>query len=880
MVATSTESPPRVTARVVGFCSANSRLVTIVVLLLGIASGIYAAAHLGFETDMTRLISPQVEWRLNEEALDRAFPQDVDLIAIVVDGPSDALAADAADALAQKLRARSDLFREVREPDGGAFLHREGLLLLSLDEVDKASDQISRSYPLFATLTHDRSLRGLLGFVRLAIEGVSSHDVTADDVLPLLRVLRAGCDAVLTTPPGAAVPPVDWQAVVDRTPPRAHRRFVLAQATPDEGALAPAALSLAFVRSAARGLELTPDRGYRVRLTGRAAIDTEQLESVRKDSLFRLLMSVALLLIVVLAALRSFRLLVATVATVLVGLVLTAAFAALTVGELNLISMAFAVLFCGLSVDFTIQFGFAFRSVCPAAVNVVDALANTGRRVGGPILLAAAGAASGFFAFLPTAFRGVAELGLIAGAGMLIAAALTLTFLPALYVQLGARSWPQARTPPRWFANADALVRRYRLTVLVGTALSAIVAAALLPTLRFDADQVSMLDPRSEAVTTFRDLARDPDHSPFQVDVLAPSLAAAQSLAQRLEALPEIEHAVTLASFVPDEQAGKLALIQDVAELINSNLALAAADRLRPPEAAAQGEALSRTIADLEQADPALRIDAGLRERLAAIAASPPRVAQLQMALLADPLARLTQVQEVLSALPVTLANLPEDLRREWVAPDGQAKISVFPKGDANDPVVRAHFVRAVLNIAPNAAGTPIQFLESARTVMGAFAQAGAFAVAAILFIVGVTLRRVRDTLLVLGPLLLAGLFTLATMAGLGLALDFANVMALPLLLGIGVAFDIYFVTNWRAGEQHPLASPTARAVVYSALATGSAFGSLALSSYPGMSHLGLLLSIELAWTLACTLVVLPALLSTGRDRKAHLGWSKPALPD
>jgi hopanoid biosynthesis associated RND transporter like protein HpnN len=860
-MANQTENPLRVAARIVGFCSAHSLFITLVVLVLAFASGIYSASHLGIETDMTRLISPQVGWRLNEEALDRAFPQDVDLIAVVVDAPSDALAADAAEALAERLKARSDLFREVREPDGGAFLRKEGLLLLPLEQVEKATEQLRQSYPLFAALTHDRSLRGLLGFVRLAIEQVSNRQAAAEDVLPLLRILSAGCAAVLKTPPGAPVPPLDWEAAEDQMPPKAHRRFVLAQAIPHQGAMAPAALSLALVRAAARELELTPDRGHRVRLTGRAAIDTEQLESVRKDSLFRFVLSIGLLLAVVLGAFRSFRLLAASVATVLVGLVLTAAFAAFAVGELNLISMAFAVLFCGLSVDFTIQFGVAFRSVRAGAAGI-NQLVHTGRRVGGSIVLAAAATASGFFAFLPTAFRGVAELGLIAGAGMLIAAALTLTLLPALYVQLGAKNVPPPRSGARWFSNADKLVRRYRKTVLVGTAILAIAAAALLPRLRFDTDQLSMLDPSAEAVTTFRDLARDPDNSPFEVDVLAPSLTEAQSLAQQLEALPEVDHAVTLASFVPDDQVPKLELIQDLTEILGPGLARAADGSLPPPDAAAQNRALSGMIAALEQADPMLRAHPRLREQLAEIAASGERVAQLEAVLLADPLARMAQLREVLSAAPVTLADLPQDFRREWVARDGKAKISLFPRGDANDPIVRARFVHAVLQVAPNAAGTPIQFSEAAGTIAGAFARAGAYAIAAILLLVGITLRQGRDTLLVLCPLLFAGLFTLATMAGFGLALDFANVIALPLLLGIGVAFDIYFVANWRAGEQHPLASPTARAVVFSALATGSAFGSLALSRYPGMSHLGLLLSIELSWTLACTLVLLPALLA------------------
>ena len=213
-------------------------------------------------------------------------------------------------------------------------------------------------------------------------------------------------------------------------------------------------------------------------------------------------------------------------------------------------------------------------------------------------------------------------------------------------------------------------------------------------------------------------------------------------------------------------------LIQDVAEILGLGLACAAAGGLLPPNEAAQIQALRGMIVTLEQADPILRAHPRLREQLVEIAASAQRVAQLEAVLLADPLARMAQLKEVLSAGPVTLAVLPEDLRREWVAQDGKAKISVFPKGDANDPLVRERFVHAVLQVAPNAAGTPIQFIEAAGTIAGAFARAGAYAIGAILLLVGITLQRGRDTLLVLCPLLFAGLFTLATMASLGLALD------------------------------------------------------------------------------------------------------------
>jgi uncharacterized protein len=856
------EDRPNIVARLGGFCAAHSLLVTGLALLLGICSGIYAARHLRIDTDMTRLLSPHLAWRMNEQVLDAAFPQDVRLIAAVVDGPSDGLAGAAAHVLAERLTASTDLFRNVREPEGGEFFGRNGLLLLPSQQVKAATDQLERSYPLFAGLTRDPSLRGLFGFMRLAVEAVQDRQAAPEDVAPLLRIVSAGCAAVLRVTPDAPVPPLGWESAAKGRAPGLHRRLVLAQPIPDKGAETPAKPALAFVRAAARELGLTPDHGYRVRLTGRAAIDTEQLLSVQEHALFSFLLSLSLLVFVILAALRSFRLFAATIATVLVGLLATAAFAALAVGELNLISMAFAVLFCGLSVDFTIQFGVVFRAVRADGASARDAVRTAAGRVGWPVLLAAAATASGFFAFLPTAFRGVAELGLIAGAGMLIAATLTLTLLPALFGQSGSGRVSAPRAGAGWQRSIDSLVYRHRRAVLIGTAALGIVAAIMVPGLRFDTDQMSMLDPKAESAATFRDLAADPDHSPYEVDVLAPSLAEAERLAQQFEALPEVEHAVTLASFVPDDQDAKLAAIENVAETLRPGLALAAADRLAPPDEAAQRQAIGWMMQSLEQAAPKLQGATTLRDQLGAIAAAgAQRIAQLETMLLADPLARIKLAQEVLAAEPVTLTDLPKELRREWVAQDGKAKISVFPKGNANDPAIREHFVRAVQHIAPNASGTPIQFTESAHTIVDAFAQAGAYAIGAILLLVSIALRSMRDTLLVLGPLLLAGLFTLATMVGLGIPLDFANIIALPLLLGIGVAFDIYFVANWRGGEQHLIASPTARAIVFSALATGSTFGSLALSAYPGTSHMGVLLLIELAWTLVCTLLVLPPLL-------------------
>ena len=216
-----------------------------------------------------------------------------------------------------------------------------------------------------------------------------------------------------------------------------------------------------------------------------------------------------------------------------------------------------------------------------------------------------------------------------------------------------------------------------------------------------------------------------------------------------------------------------------------------------------------------------------------------------------------------LSAEPVTLHSIPDYMARDWVLPDGRARVQVNPKPAAQSPAGLKTFVRQVSAVAPDAGGSAVTIVATAETIVGAFREAAIYAVIAIAVILFGLLRRVLDAALVMAPLLLSALLTLLIAVVLPLPLNFANIIALPLLLGVGVSFNIYFVMNWRAGQQRPLGSATARAILFSALTTGTAFGSLALSAHPGTSSMGKLLLISLGCTLLASLVFIPALLAS-----------------
>ncbi len=240
----------------------------------------------------------------------------------------------------------------------------------------------------------------------------------------------------------------------------------------------------------------------------------------------------------------------------------------------------------------------------------------------------------------------------------------------------------------------------------------------------------------------------------------------------------------------------------------------------------------------------------------------------------------LDRLRNMAQPAPVSAASLPPAMSRDWLSPDGRARIEVIPKGDPNDMDTLASFANAVLAAVPEAAGSPIALTQSERTVLHAFYEAGALALGAIGIILWITLKRFGDVLVTLGPLVVAGAVTLELMGIIGAPLNFANVIALPLLLGVGVAFKIYYIMAWRAGQRNLLQSALTRAVVFSAATTATAFGSLWLSSAPGMSSMGKLMALALICTLAAAVLFQPALMGPPRVPSATSPTTTRATPE
>jgi hopanoid biosynthesis associated RND transporter like protein HpnN len=648
------------------------------------------------------------------------------------------------------------------------------------------------------------------------------------------------------------------------------RRFIQIRPALDYTALEAGRPATDAVRAAAAELGLKRQFGADVRLTGAVPIADDEFSSVRKGWLINGIGTVLVVLAILWLALRSGRIILTVFATLVIGLSLTAALGLLMVGTLNVISIAFAPLFVGVGVDFGIQFSVRYRSERHKVDDLRIALSNAAQRAGVPLTLAAAATAAGFFSFMPTPYRGISELGEIAGTGMIVAFITSITVLPAL-LRIIKPPGEKKGIGFAWLAPVDRFTETHRTAILIATGAIVLAGLPLLFSLRFDFNPMNLRDPKVESVATYLDLRTDPAIGTSAIDLVAPSVSTARQEEQRLVKLPEVSSILSLDSFIPSDQQQNLAFIRTAAESLRPDFE----DPVETaPTDAKNVEALNESVADLtklaeNKSGPGAEAAKRLAGRIAQMAAAPQGVRQIAETVFVTPLkTTLSGLRQSLDAEEITEQTLPSDLKADWVASDGRARIEILPKGDPNDNEIIRNFARAVLAVAPTATGGPVTILEASHTVVGAFLQAGAWALISIATLLWITLRRITDVLLTLVPLLLAAVVTLEICALIGLPLNFANIIALPVLLGIGVAFKIYYIMAWSAGKTGLLQSSLTRAVIFSAMTTATAFGSLWLSSHPGMSSMGKLLALSLVCTLAAAVLFQPVLM--GRPRQSR----------
>jgi uncharacterized protein len=856
--------------RTVDFCIRHVWGVIVLALFLAATSGAYAVHHFAIDTNVNNLISRDLPWRQRELDYQAAFPLSTQLILVVVDAPTPEEASAAARALASNLSTKPNVFLSVQEEGGGSFFNQNRFLFLPTEQVERSTSALAGAAPIIRVLVKDPSLTGLVQVLSYGLEGVKVGRITLDE---LAKPFAAASE---TLENNAAAQPhsFSWDALLQgNAQPSGQRRLIAVVPVLSAGKLEPGLKATDAIRRSAADLHLASKFRANIRLTGPVPISDEEFASIQKGLSLNSIVTGTIVLIILWAALRSLRLVFAVVITLAIGLIVTAGLGLFVVGPLNPISLAFAILFIGLSADFAVQFSLRYRAQQYLSSDLREALLEAAERVGVPLTLAAAAAAVGFLSFTPTAYTGLAQLGKIAGCGMIVAYFFTFTLLPAL-VRVAHPPGELKPVGQPALAPVDHFLERRRILVI---SLTVILLASGIPALlhlQFDFNPLHLQRENSEAISTLRQLSKDPALGLNSAQILARSHDDAVAIANKLAALPEVAETRTIWSLIPADQDKKLPLIRNADRALGSALSVvprASVNDAENVEALRRGaESLTTAAgtADGQGAKAAKRLAQDLTQLAVA---TPEERASATQGFIIPLKMDLADLREALKAQKVERASLPENLVRDWVSQDGQERVDALPKGNLNNDETMHSFATAVLVAEPRATGQPIENLEWAKTMIYALIEAAAGASAAIAILLWIALRRFRDVLLTLVPLMAAALATLEICALTSFELNYANIIAFPVLLGVGVAFKIYYITAWRKGETDFLQSALTRAVFFSAVLTGTAFGSLGLSGNPGLSSMGKLLALSLACTLASAVLFQPALMGRPRVRDSKI---------
>jgi len=851
---------------IVRTCTRFATLTLLAGLLLAIGAGYYTAHHFAINTDINTLISDKLDWRQRDVQFDQAFDRDSTILA-VIEAPTPELTNLAATALEQKLKGDTKNFLSMQALGSGEFFEKNGLLFLPTQELAQLAGQFESAAPLVEIMAGDPSIRGLTGALETGLAGVQRGEVKLDNTVRPFNLIAQTVEDILSK--GSAN--FSWRELTSKTPLTAsdRRAFIEFKPVIDYGALEPGKEATDAIRKAAAELDFPQKFQARVRLTGPIPIANEEYSTVQEGAIVNAIGTIVVVLFILWLALHSAKIIFAVFVNLFIGLSITTAVGLWMVGSLNLLSIAFAVLFIGLGVDFGIQFSVRYRSERFKNDDLAQALEEAARRSAIPLSLAAMATAAGFLCFLPTDYKGISELGEIAGAGMLIAFTSSITVLPALLRLLNP---PGEKEPVGYafLAPLDRFLEDHRIPIVVGTLALVIAGLPLLYFMRFDFNPMNLRSPNAESIATYLDLRKDPNTGASAINVLTHSDADAQKIAAKLEKLPEVLRVQWLDSFVPEDQPAKLKLLAQAARVLGPALSPESIDDA--PTDQENVDSLKSSVASLRKVagegnGPGAVASRRLADALQKLADSNEATRNKAQAIFVDPLeVLLDQLKNALQAQPVSLNTLPPEIVSSWKAKDGLMRVQALPRGDPNDNDNLRRFASAVLSAEPTAVGGPVSILKSGDTIVRAFILAGIYALVVISLLLWVTLQRVTDVLMTLVPLLVAGAVTLEICVLIKLPLNFANIVALPLLLGIGVAFKIYYVVAWRSGRTNLLQTSLTRAIFFSAMTTATAFGSLWLSSHPGTSSMGKLLALSLVTTLAAVLLFQPALMGKPRD--------------
>jgi hopanoid biosynthesis associated RND transporter like protein HpnN len=874
-------------------------LFTVVVVGILVALSILAACTgLSFLTQRNDLVSPTKEHQQRWRLYVREFGEDDDMV-VVVKGQNQPRMREALETLAKMVAARPDLFDRVFYKADLRPLRDRALLYMPVEEIRKIQSSIQDMKFLFEpplieladpyiawkvmSLSQMYSEANSRAFYNRHQDRLSSRD---REFFEQMTAITAMASATLDEPQNYRSPWKSFMAQNANQPDLLAEpqyffsgdktlAFFLTSPVQDRSSFTSSEKSIEEMRRLLETLrEQYPD--LEIGLTGLPVLEGDEMNASRSDTATASCIALIFVALLYLGVYRGVRYPFLTVSTLLVGTILALGWLTVTVGHLNILSATFAVMLIGLG-DYGVLWVTRYEQERARGHDVLGALRLTAQHVGPGILTASVTTAAAFYSGMLADFRAVSELGWIAGSGVLLCGLSCFTFLPAM-IRLMDRKEPVEKPimpMPERTQWLPALTRHPRW-VMVGIVFLVMIGTAFATRVRFNHNLLEMQAQGLESVQWELTLIEHTDGASWHAVSYTTTPEEARALKARFETLPCVSQVIEVASLIPLQQEIKMDAVRDIHKRLQK---LPPRGQPIPHLLAPEPEQLDRQITELVKSlgqigynnppEMVRQLQAKLGELQERLQVMPAEVSVQRLRVfenhvtedLAENLHRLRDVSTPGSIRP---QDIPQNLRERYIGKNGKWLLKVFPTESLWEYEPLQQFAGAIRQVDPEVTGKPFSTLEGLDAMRDGFKWACIYAFLAMVLILALDFRNVRHTLLALTPLAFGLVLTFGIMGMFGVPLNMANIIALPLLLGVGADNGVHILHDYLSRpdrRRYALGYSTGRGILVAALTTVFGFGTLMISRHQGLFSLGLVLAIGVSCCMLTALVFLPALL-------------------
>jgi len=884
-------------SRLFAFVARRPRLILALALLFSALSVIYTMKNMEFLTGRDDLMPKNAPFQMDYQAYRREFGDQEEIVAVVESDDAEKTTR-AADALFQRLNRETGLFRDIFYPGGLPYFRKNGLLFMPLEDLQQLRHTLTMAAPVLKDLAAAPSVQTLFSSLTSQIDGYLTAGTPAslESLTFMLTTLDKGFKAFNGTASAMSMDSFlkgGGSGTPSALENAGRQQVITMRPVKNEGSFLASEMPIKAARAALAEIVKRPEfKGVTAGLTGVPVLEYEEMATSQRDISIATVLSLSLTVILLLFAFRGLLNVICAMTSLIVGICLSFAFATATVGHLNILSMVFAIMLIGLGIEYGIQVVLRYqeevRTGSPGRAAIETGLKANVRS----IVMAAATVALAFATFAFTDFKGIAELGIIAAGGVAICVISTFTVLPAMLILVERFRKPQAGSAVPERKPADlaekpffrALFANPRTVVTMTLLLS---LACLYPTLtmRFDYNLLNLQAKGLQSVEYAYKLMRSKENSGYFAVVMAQNKAEAVQLTERLEKLPSVDHVVSLPALVPDHQQAKLAELAAIRQVMADVRLASYEENLRVMELPRVFETFRDRVAKLKTAletrkapetKPVGAFLATLDGFFATLEKEKDKNAlgmlrEFQGSMFADLPAKLAMMKESLEASPVGEADVPAELKQRFAGKDGALLLQVAPKKEVFDRAPLQEFVTQVRSIAPHATGEPVMVYESLTILRDAYLKAFVYAFFGIAIILLVNFKSIRFAIIGTLPLAAGLLIMVGSMRLAGVSFNSANVIVLPLILGVGIDSAIYIINRYRQGSETPAQVATRSAgigVFLNALTILFSFGALMVAHHQGVFSIGAVMSLGMAASVAVFLAFLPALLTLWGKRE------------